>query len=116
MVPTRPRILPAVNAADTAQLGEGGAGGGNGGLDVGGGFGDAAVQVAYLGDEIGGEAPQGFAGCIAGTGSAQEVGGPVGCEFTVGAGRGEVGEHNVEAVDGLGAGFDQVVAVFDDRA
>ena len=31
-------------------------------------------------------------------------------------GRDEVGEHDVEAVDGLGAGADQVVAVFDDRA
>jgi len=28
--------------------------------------------------------------------------------------RNEVGEHNVEAIDGLGAGFDQVVAVLDD--
>ena len=40
----------------------------------------------------------------------------VGGEVTLRTGRDEVGEHDVEAVDGLGAGFDQVVAVFDDRA
>ncbi len=37
--------------ADTEQLGEGGPGCGDGGVDVGGGFGDAPVQVAYLGDQ-----------------------------------------------------------------
>jgi hypothetical protein len=36
-------------------------------------------------------------------------------ERTLRTGRDEVGEHDVEAVDGLGAGFDQVVAVVDDR-
>ncbi len=45
--------------ADATQLGKGG-------LDVGGGLGDSAVQVAYLGDEADGEAAQGFAGGIAG--------------------------------------------------
>ena len=57
-----------------------------------------------------------FLGGIAWTGSAEKVGGLVGRELTLRTGRDEVGEHDVEAVDGLGAGFDQVVAVFDDRA
>lgn len=75
-----------------------------------------AVQLAYLGDEVGGKAAQGFAGGIAGTDPAKELSGPVGGEVTLGTGGDEAGEPNVEAVDGLGAGFDQVVAVFDDRA
>ena len=41
---------------------------------------------------------------------------PLSGEVTAGAGRYEVGEHDVEAVDGLGAGLDQIVAVLDDRA
>ena len=94
---------------DTAQLGQSGAGGGDGGLDVGGCFGDPAVQVAYLGDQVrGGRA--GFAGGIAGTDPAEELGGPLGREVTLRTGRDEVGEHDMEAVDGLGAGFDHVVA------
>ena len=97
--------------ADTAQLGQSGAGVGDCGLDVGGGLGDAAVQLAYLSDQIYGEAAQGFAGCIAGPDPAEEFGGPFGGEVTLRACRDEVGEDDVEAVDGLGAGFDQVVAV-----
>jgi hypothetical protein len=108
--------LPAVSAPDTAQVGQSGAGVGDCGLDVCGGLGDAAVQLAYLSDEIGGQATQGSAGCIAGTDPAQEFGGPLGREVTVRACRDEVGEYNVEAVNGLSAGFDQVVAVLDDRA
>ena len=41
---------------------------------------------------------------------AEELGGPLGREVTLRTGRDEVGEHDMEAVDGLGAGFDQVVA------
>jgi hypothetical protein len=41
---------------DTAQLGESGAGGGDGGLYIGGGLGDAPVQLTYLRDQVGGEA------------------------------------------------------------
>jgi hypothetical protein len=102
--------------ADTAQRGQSGAGVGNCGLYVGGGFGYASVQLTYLGDQVYGEATQRFAGGIAGTDPAQEFGGPLSCEVTLGAGRDEVREHNVEAIYGLGAGFDQVVAVFDDCA
>jgi len=101
--------------ADTGQFGEGGARRGDGGLDVGGGFGDAPVQVAYLGDQVRGQASQGLAGGIAWTGSTQKLGGLVGGELTLRPGRDEIGEHDMEAVDGLGTGFDQVVAVFDDR-
>jgi nuclear transport factor 2 (NTF2) superfamily protein len=46
----------------------------------------------------------------------RELSGPLGGEITLSAGRDEGGQHDVEAVDGLGAGFDQVVAVFHDRA
>ena len=60
---------------DTAQLGESGAGGADGGLDVGGGLGDAAVQLTYLGDQVGGKATQGSAGSIARTDPAQQLGG-----------------------------------------
>jgi hypothetical protein len=45
-------------------------------VDLGGGLGDAPVQLAYLGDEVHGEAAQGFAGDVAGTDPAQELGGP----------------------------------------
>ena len=38
-------------STDAAQFGESCAGGGDGGLDVGAGLGDAAVQLAYLGDQ-----------------------------------------------------------------
>ena len=53
--------------ADTAQVGQGGAGVGDCGLYVCGGLSDAAVQLAYLSDQVGGKATQGSAGCIAGT-------------------------------------------------
>jgi hypothetical protein len=116
MVPIRPRILPAVNApmphSSVRVVPEAL----TGGLDVGGGLGDAPVQLAYLGDQVHGEAAQGLAGGIAGTDPAKELGGPLGREVTLRTGRDEVGEHDMEAVDGLGAGFDQVVAVVDDRA
>ena len=90
---------------DTAQLGESGAGGGDGGLDVGGGLGDASVQLACLRDQVGGEAAQGFAGGIAGTDTAKELGGPLGGEVTLRTGRDEVGEHDMEAVERFGCGF-----------
>ena len=116
MVPTRARILPAVNApmphSSVRVVPEAV----DGGLDVGGGLGDAAVQLADLGDEIHGEAAQRFAGGVAGPAAAQELGGVIGGQVTPGTAGDEVGEHHVQAVDGLGAGLDQVVAVFDDRA
>ena len=104
--------------ADTEQLGQGGARMSVTAVgDVGGGFGDAAVQVAYLGDEVHGEAAQGLAGGIAGSDPAEEFGGLARrSRSRLCAGGDEVGEHDVEAVDGLGAGFDQVIAVFDDSA
>jgi len=116
MVPTRAEDFARSQDTDTGQLGEGGAGCGDDGLDVGGGFSDAPVQVAYLGDEVHREAAQGLAGRVAGTGSAQKLGGLGSGELTLRAGRDEAGEHDMEAVDGLGAGLDQVVAMFDDRA
>ena len=84
MVPTQ-QDLARGQGADATQLGQGGAGGADGGLDVGGCLGDAAVQLAYLGDEVG-EAAQDFAGGVAGPDSAQELGGLVGPELTLGAG------------------------------
>ena len=116
MVPTRPRILPAVNAPIPHSSVRVVPRVGDGGLDVGGGLGDAPVQLACLSDQICREAAQGFAGDIAGPDPAEELGGPLGGEVTLGTGRDEVGEHDMEPVDGLGAGFDQVVAVFDDGA
>jgi hypothetical protein len=69
-----------------------------------------------LSDEIRSEPAQCSTGGIAGADPAQEFGGPLGGEVTARAGRNEVGEHDMEAVDGLGAGFDQVVAVLGDCA
>ena len=90
---------------DTTHLGESGAGGGDGGLDVGGGLGDAPVQLAYLRGQVGGEAAHGFAGGVAGTDPAKELGGPLGREVTLRTGRDEVGEHDMEAVERFGCGF-----------
>ena len=50
--------------ADTDQVGQGGAGVGNRGLDVSGCLCDAAVQLTYLSDPVGGKATQGSAGSI----------------------------------------------------
>jgi hypothetical protein len=110
IVPTRAQDFAGGQRADTAQVGKSGAGVGDCGLCVCDGFGDAAVQLSYLSDQVGGKAPHGFAGCIAGPDPAQEFGRPLGREVTVGACRSGVSEHNVEAVDGLGTGFDQVIA------
>ena len=71
------RAYPAEDLAggqrtDTAQVGQSGAGVGHCGLYVCGGLGDAAVQLAYLSDQVGGKATQGSAGYIAGTDPAQE--------------------------------------------
>lgn len=44
--------LAGGQGADAAELGEGGAGDVDGGLDVGGGHGDTAVQLVYCGDEV----------------------------------------------------------------
>ena len=82
MVPTRPGSCRG-QSTDAAQFGESCAGGGDGGLDVGGGLGDAAVQSAYLGDEVHMEAAQGLVGGIAGTDSAEELGGSLGREVTL---------------------------------
>jgi hypothetical protein len=53
------------------------------------------VQLADLRDQVGGEAAQRLAGGIAGPDPAQELGGPLGGEVTLGAGRDEVGEHDM---------------------
>lgn len=47
---------------DATQVGQGATGGVGGGLNIAGGLDDSSVELAYLGDEVDGEAAQGFAG------------------------------------------------------
>ena len=67
MEPRRARILAAVRRADSAQLGQCAAGCAEDGIDVGGGFGDAAVEVADLGHEGDGQAAWRRGGRVAGS-------------------------------------------------
>ena len=78
----------------------------DGGLDVGGGFGDAAVELADLGDEVDSQAAQRLDCGVAGAYLAQHVSGAISGQATRGARGCEVGEQHVQAIDGLGAGLD----------
>jgi len=77
---------------------------------------DAPVEVADLGDELGGQATQGARGDAAGSHRAQQLGCGVGGELAGRTGGEQLGEQRVEPVHRLGAGLDHVVAVFDQGA
>jgi len=62
-----------------------------------------------------GEARHSLAGSIAWPDRTQQFSGLIRAQLPRCAGRNQVGEHNVQSIDGLGTGLDQVVAVFDDR-
>jgi hypothetical protein len=104
--------LGGVEGTDAAELGQGAARCVDGCFDIAGGFGDAAIELADLGDKVDSEAAQRLGCMVAGPYLAQDVGG-AGCGQTTRGTRGcEMGEQHMQAVEGLGADLDQVVAVF----
>jgi hypothetical protein len=107
MVPTRATILAALRIPIPLSFG-----GFDGGFDVGGGFGDTTIECTDLGDEVGGQAAQRLERGLAGPDLAQDVRGAVRRQTTRCSWGCEVGQQDMQPVDGLGAGFDQVLAVF----
>jgi hypothetical protein len=97
------------------ELGQCGAGGLDGDLDVVSGFVDPAVEPTQLRDQIRGQCAQCLAGGVSGAHGTQQLSGPIGVQVTAGATRDQVGENGMESVDGLCPGLHQVVAVFDER-
>ena len=69
-------------------------------------------RVPDLGDEVDSQAAQRLDCGIAGPYLAQDVSGAISGQTARGARGCEVGEQHVQAIDGLGAGLDQVVTVF----
>ena len=58
--------------SDAVQLGQGAAGAGDGGFDVLGGLGDAAIELAHLADQIHRQRAQRLGGGVTGPYAAQE--------------------------------------------
>jgi hypothetical protein len=64
--------------AETMQRGQGGAGCADGHLDIIGGLGDAAIELAHLADQIHRQGAQRLGGGVAGSHAAQKFGGMIG--------------------------------------
>jgi hypothetical protein len=91
--------------AETMQLGQGGAGRADGHLDIIGGLGDPAIELAHLADQIHRQGTQRLGGGVAGSHAAQKLDGMIGAQVAPGTSRNQPGEHDMESVDGLGAGL-----------
>jgi len=94
-VPDPGEDFPRGQIADAAQLGQGGGALGDGGADVGGGGGDTPVQVANLGDELGGQPAQRAWPARAGAHGAQQPRGSVGVELSWRAAGQQLGQQHV---------------------
>ena len=90
--------LGGVQCPDAAELSEGAARRFDGGLDVAGGFGDATVQLADLGDEVHGQAAQRLERGLAGPDRAQDLSGAIGGQTTRSSCGCEVGEQHVRVL------------------
>jgi hypothetical protein len=97
--------------ADAVEVRQRGSGGLYGYFNVVDGLFDPAVEVAQLNDEINSQGAQRLSGCVTGAYGAQQLSGPLSVQITAGATRNEVSEHDMESVDGLRPGLDQIVAM-----
>jgi hypothetical protein len=86
------------------------------GLNIVGGLGDPAVQLAHLTDQVHRQCTQRLAGGIAGSRAAQEFSGVIGAQVAPGTTGNQAGEHHVQSVHRLGASLHQVIAVLHDGA
>jgi hypothetical protein len=92
------------------QLDQAGVGLGNRHLDARLDGGDALVQLAHVGDEVGGQLPAGDRRRTSRRDRGQQPSRAVGGQVASGATRNQGPSAPVEPVDGLGAGRDQVLA------
>lgn len=97
----------------TAELGQGAGRGCHGGADLGSGRGDPPIEMADLADELDGQPAQGAWTGAARADAAQQLRGVVGAQVAWRSSGEELGEQDMEPVDGLSAGLHHVVAVLD---
>jgi hypothetical protein len=102
--------LGGQDGADAEQLGEGGRRPGDGHLEAVLGCGDPPVQGADVGEEVDGELPAGAGRRGLGPHPPQQGGCGIRVQVAPGAAWDQVGQQDMEAVEGLGAGPDQVIA------
>lgn len=107
--------FPSGQIANAPKLGEGGAAGCDLGADLAGDSSDAPVQMAELRDKVSSQSTQRSGTGSAGTNGGQQPRGGIGTELPWCPTGQQLGQQDVEAVDRLGAGAHDVVAVLDQR-